>query len=64
MSERFCLDVECFLAGKHVENLLVDLICLGEVGLERLFDVGVGSEHGFRAEGLMHCLRLLHGLAS
>ena len=60
MSEWLSLDVEGFIAGKHVEDLFVYFVCLGEVVLERLFDVWVGGEHGFRTEGLVHGLWFLH----
>ena len=60
MSEWLSLDVEGFIAGKHVEDLFVYFVCLGEVVLERLFDVWVGGEHGFRTEALVHGLWFLH----
>ena len=60
VSQRLSLDVEGLIAGEHVEDLFVDFVCLGEVVLERLFDVGVGGEHGFRTEALVHRLWFLH----
>ena len=49
VSQRFRFDVEPFLAGDHVENLVIDVVGLDEVVFEGLLDIGVGSEHSFRA---------------